>query len=402
MTSTPPLPLRPNLRDEWLLDPRIAFMNHGSFGAVPRCVAEAQEEWRRRIEAEPVEIIGRRASGLIAEVKRAIGARLGMASEDFGLVVNATEGIDAVLASIDLRPGDELLTTSHVYNAVRQAMRHAAGRHGASYREIDLPLPVESSEQIERAVLEAVSSRTRLLVVDHITSPTAIVFPADRIAAACAERGVDVLVDGAHAPGMLPLDVPRIGATYYVGNLHKWTCAPRGSAFLWVRPERQSRIHPLAVSHNFGQGFVREFDWQGTRDLSAWLAIPAALEFMSGFGWERVMDHNHRLATWAHAMLCERWGVDPITPRDGRLLGSMCTVPLPPPLDALCPDTQPMNQRLYSEFGVEAPLVHWGGRTYIRPCCQLYNLPADYERLAEAIMTLSLKTRTQSANGGSC
>ena len=178
-------------------------MNHGSFGAVPRCVAEAQEEWRRRIEAEPVEFLARRASGLVADVKRAIGGWLGMPADDFGLVTNATEGIDAILASIDLKPGDELLTTNHVYNAVRQAMHHAAGRYGASCREIDVPLPIESADQIEQAVLDAVSSRTRLLVVDHITSPTAIVFPVERIAAGCAERGIDVLVDGAHAPGML-------------------------------------------------------------------------------------------------------------------------------------------------------------------------------------------------------
>ena len=364
-------------------------MNHGSFGAVPRCVAEAQEEWRRRIEAEPVEFLARRASGLVADVKRAIGGWLGMPADDFGLVTNATEGIDAILASIDLKPGDELLTTNHVYNAVRQAMHHAAGRYGASCREIDVPLPIESADQIEQAVLDAVSSRTRLLVVDHITSPTAIVFPVERIAAGCAERGIDVLVDGAHAPGMLPLDVPRIGATYYVGNLHKWACAPRGSAFLWARPDKQSRIHPLAISHNLGQGFAREFDWQGTRDLSAWLAIPRAIEFMAGFGRERVMDHNHRLATWTQGLLCDRWGVSPISPADGRLLGSMCTVPLPPPLDAIGPDTLPMNQRLYSEFGVEAPLVHWCGRNYIRPCSHLYNLPADYERLADAILSLA-------------
>lgn len=367
-------------------------MNHGSFGAVPRGVLEAQDQWRRRIEAEPVEILARRGPELIAQAKRSIGAWLGMAEGDFGLVTNATEGIDAVLSSIDLEPGDELLTTNHVYNAVRQSMRHTAARHDATYREIDLAVPVESAHQIERVVVGAVSSRTRLLVVDHVTSPTAIVFPAERIAAACAERGVDVLVDGAHAPGMLALDVPRVGAAYYVGNLHKWACAPKGSAFLWVRPDRQAQVHPLAVSHNLGQGFAREFEWQGTRDLSAWLSAVHGIEFMSRFGWDRVMEHNHRLAVWVQALLCEKWCVQPITPADGRLLGSMCTVPLPSQLSSLdVGASQRMNQRLYCEFGVEAPIVNWGGRNYVRPCSQIYNVPADYERLSEAILSLAAR-----------
>src|SRR5437868_3248109 len=239
---SPPDPLRDNLIDDWMLEPGVDFLNHGSFGAVPRVVFEAQTEWRRHIEAAPVEIIARRRLELIDAAKRVVGRWLGMRPDDFGLVTNATEGVNAVLHSLRFGPGDELLTTTHVYNAVRQAMRFTCARCGASYRELDVPLPLRSAEQIADAVVSGLSDRTRLLVIDHITSPTALVFPVEQITRACARRGVDVLIDGAHAPGTIPLNVQRIGAAYYAGNLHKWACAPRGAAFLWARPDRQPPI----------------------------------------------------------------------------------------------------------------------------------------------------------------
>lgn len=385
-----PAPLRPNLRSEWLLDERIAFLNHGSFGAVPRVVFDAQTEWRRRLEAEPIELLGRRAPELIAAAKRPVGAFLGMRDEDFGFVTNATEGTNAVLQSLELQPGDELLTTTHVYNAIRQAMILTARRRGATYREIDIPLPVASAEQIAGVVLEAISARTRLLVIDHVTSPTALIFPVRNIADACANRGVDLLVDGAHAPGMLPLEAPKVGAAYYTGNLHKWPCAPKGSAFLWVHPNRQANVHPVAVSHFYGQGFAREFGWQGTRDVTSWLAVPRALEFMADLGWDRVRNYNHALAVWAQRMLCERWGVESASPLDGRMIGSMATVPLPAPLDRLSvEESLHLQQTLYLEHCVEAPIVPWGGRTFVRPCCQVYNTPEEYERLADAIASIA-------------
>jgi isopenicillin-N epimerase len=373
-----------------MLEAGVTFLNHGSFGAAPRAVFEAQAEWRRRIEASPVELLGRRSSELLATARGAVGAWLGMPPTDFGFTANATEGVNAVLRSLDLSPGDELVTTDHVYNAVRQAMRYVAGRAGATYREVPVPLPVASGRQIEEAVVAGLSPRTRLLVIDHVTSPTALVFPVERIVAACAARGVDVLVDGAHAPGMLPLEVGRIGAAYYAGNLHKWTCAPKGSAFLWVRPDRQAGIHPLVISHHFEEGFVREFGWTGTRDLSAWLTTPRAIEFMAGLGWERVRAHNHDLAAWAHRMLCRRWGVDPVSPPDGSLLGSMAAVPLPPPLDGMTEEqVKALQQRLYTEFRIEVPLMRWGGRNLIRVSCQVYSTAADYLRLADVVDRLA-------------
>jgi isopenicillin-N epimerase len=387
----PPEPLRPDLRSEWLLDPRITFLNHGSFGAVPRCVFVEQTRWRLKIEGQPIELLGRRGQQLVEEAKRPVARWLGMQEENFGFVTNATEGVNAILRSLKFGPADELVTTTHVYHAVRQAMKYVAGQSGAAYREIEIPLPVRSSAQVEELVLAGLSSRTRLLVIDHITSPTAIVFPVERIATECARRGVEVLIDGAHAPGMRPLNVPQTGATYYAGNLHKWACAPKGSAFVWAHPDRRDAIHPLVVSHYLGEGFAREFSWQGTRDISSWLSVPRALEFMSELGWDRIMTHNHQMAAWAQQMLCESWDVEPISPIDGSMLGSMVTVPLPARFGLVNEaQTQALQQRLYDDYLLEVPLVRWGDRLLVRPCCQLYNTPEDYHRLADVVIKSEL------------
>lgn len=381
---TPPAPIAGF--SQWMLHDEVTFLNHGSFGAVPRAVMAAQDEWRRRIEAEPIELLGRRAPELVAEAKVPVGEFLRMAPADFGLVTNATEGVNAVLNSLSFKTGDELLTTNHVYNAVRMALRHTAMRHGATYRQIDLPTPVESASGVARRVLEGLSARTKLLVIDHITSPTALIFPVEEIIAGCAQRGVEVLVDGAHAPGMIELDVPKIGATYYAGNLHKWACAAKGCGFLWVAPQRAAEIHPCIVSHLYGQGLAEEFSWQGTRDISAWLALPAAMEFMGAIGWERIRAHNHALAVWAHRMLCERWKVSPMSPMDGSLFGATATIVLPGELAEMSEqEGKAMQQRVYDEDRVEVPFVCWQEKCHIRISCQMYNRPGDYVRLAEVM-----------------
>jgi isopenicillin-N epimerase len=373
-----------------MLEPGIDFLNHGSFGAVPRVVFEAQTDWRRRIEAAPVEIISRRRLELIDAAKRPVGAWLGMRVNDFGLVTNATEGANAVLHSLCFRPGDELLTTNHVYNAVRQAMCFTCARSGASYREVDVPLPVRCSADIADALIRGLSDRTRLLVIDHVTSPTAMVFPVEQIVAACSERGIDVLIDGAHAPGMVPLNIERIGAAYYAGNLHKWAFAPRGAGFLWARPDRQPQIHPAVISHHYTDGFSREFSWQGTRDLSAWLAVPRALEFTRDLGGEAVRDHNHALAVWAHQLLCEKLRVrEPLSPLDGSLLGSMAAIPLPQSLaDLSDSQVEALQQSLYTQHRIEVPLMRLGRQLLLRVSCQLYNTPAQYERVANVAARL--------------
>jgi isopenicillin-N epimerase len=384
--SHPPAPLGPNLRQEFMFDTALAFLNHGSFGAMPRVVFEEHTRWRKEIENDPVEMLGRRSAKLIDGAKSAVGMWLGMNPSDFGLVTNATEGINCVLRSRRFGPGDELLTTNHVYNAVRQAMKYVAGRSGAEYREIEIPLPVESAESIERAIGNAITGKTRLLVIDHVTSPTGMVFPIERIISACNERGVDVLIDGAHAPGMLRFDVSKLGAAYYAGNLHKWACAPKGCAFIWIREDRQSEIHPMVISHNLGKGLAAEFVWQGTRDFAAWFSIPRAIEFMGELGWEKVISHNHAMAVWVNQMLCERWKVGSVSPADGSMIGSMVTVALPAPLDGMTDEKiGALQGRLHDQYRIEVPLFRIGGRVYVRPCCQVYNLAEDYYRLAGAI-----------------
>lgn len=384
--------LRDGLPSEWMLEPGVDFLNHGSFGAVPRAVFDAQTEWRRRIEAAPVEMIARRRVELIDAAKRPVGEWLGMRDADFGLVTNATEGINAVLHSLRFRPGDELLTTTHVYHAVRQAMKYTCARSGAAYREVDVPLPACSSQAIADTVIGGLSDRTRILVIDHVTSPTALVFPVEAIAVTCAARGIDVLIDGAHAPGMIPLNVGRTGAAYYVGNLHKWGFAPRGAAFLWVRPDLQERVHPAVVSHFYNEGFGREFSWQGTRDLSAWLAVPAAIEFTHALGAEAIRAHNHALATWAHQMLCDRMNVaEPLSPLDGSMLGSMAALPLTEKISELTDvQLEALQQRLYDVHRVEVPLMRFGSRVLLRVSCQVFNHARQYERVPEIVERMGL------------
>ena len=390
LNAGPPPALRAGLRGEWQLAEGLAFLNHGSFGAVPRAVLDVQRAWRDRIEADPIELLGRQCAALINEAKRPVGERFGMRPADFGFVTNATEGVNAVLRSLHLRPGDELLTTDHVYHAVRQTMKLAARRSGATCREIAIPLPAASARALADAVVGGVSDRTRLVVVDHVTSPTGLVFPVGEIVRRCRERGVDVLVDGAHAPGMVPLDVAAIGAAYYAANLHKWCLSPKGTAFVWVSPVHQADVHPTVISHNLDAGFADEFAWQGTRDVSAWLTAPAALAFLAELGWDAVLAHNHAMAVWAHQMLVERWRVEPVSPIDGSLLGSTATVRLPGRLAALDgPGQVTLQQRLHDEFRIEVPMIGWAGGAMLRVSCQAYNAPGEYERLGDVIAGLA-------------
>ena len=371
-----------------MLQPDIAFLNHGSFGARRRETFDHQDDWRRRIEADPIEVLGRQSEKLLEEAKEPVGALLGMRASDFGFVTNATEGVNAVLRSLKFQAGDEILTTNHVYNAVRQAMKQTARLAGASWREIQVPFPVASSHQIENAVIDALTPRTRLVVIDHVTSPTALIFPVKQIVERCAGRGVEVLIDGAHAPGMIDLNVESLGAAYYTGNLHKWICAPMGCAFLWVRPDRQKEIHPSVVSHHLDEGFTKEFSWQGTRDISAWLSVGKAVKSLARFGWNEVKKHNHDLAVWARQMLCDAWQVPALAPES--LLGSMATLDLPGRLPQISPaQRNDLMQQLYDEHKVEVPLFFLNDTLYLRISCQIYNRPEHYERLAKAISRLA-------------
>jgi isopenicillin-N epimerase len=386
----PPEPLGSDLRSLWDLDPAVVFLNHGSFGATPRAVLETQTAWRRRLESNPVEFLDRQLGGLLDEAKQVVGRFTGAAPADLGFVTNATGGGNAVLRSMGLAPGDELVTTDHVYNAIRQTMRHVARQAEARVIQVEIPLPIRSDDDVVEPVAAALSDRTRLVVIDHVTSPTAVVLPVERVVGVCAERGIDVLVDGAHAPGMLELDLERIGAAYYTGNLHKWVCGPKGAAFLRVRPDRQAGIHPNTISHFLDDGLRAEFGWQGTRDATAWLCAADAIDYMEQtLGWEAIRRHNHQLAVWVHALLCGRWGVEPGTPLDGSLLGSMVTVAMPESTPQRFETPETFQARLFEQHRIEIPVIDWSGQWWIRASCQVYNTPDQYEYLADAVTELT-------------
>jgi isopenicillin-N epimerase len=379
----------------WPLDRRIAFLNHGSFGACPTEVLRHQAALRAELEAEPVRFLSREIDDRLAVARGALGAFLGADADDLAFVTNATSGVNAVVRSLAFAAGDELLTTDHAYGACRNTLDFVAARTGARVVVATLPFPVGSPDEIVDVVLAKVTPRTRLALLDHVTSPTALILPIERLSAELGRRGVDVLVDGAHAPGMVPLNLATLAVAYYSGNCHKWLCAPKGSAFLWVRPDRQAAVHPLTISH--GATAVRpertrfrlEFDWTGTSDPTAWLTVPRALEYVGGLqpgGWPALMARNRALALEARDLLCAAAGTAPPCPDS--MLGSRASVRLPDgsaPVAWRRPD--PLQARLFDGWGIEVPVMTWPAapRRLIRVSAQLYNRREQYARLAEAL-----------------
>lgn len=376
----------------WTLDPAVAYLNHGSFGACPRALLEHQWALRQELEREPVDFLSRQFSARTEAVRVALGTFVGARPEDLALVTNATSGVNAVLRSLDLQPGDELLTNDHAYMACRRTLDYVCGRTGARVVTVGLPFPVAGADALVAGLLAAVTPRTRLALLDHVSSPTALVFPLERLVPALAERGVDTLVDGAHALGMVPLDLDRLGAAYYTANAHKWLCAPKGAAFLHVRADRQERIHPLTISHGYdvrqqGRRFRAEFDWTGTSDPTAWLTIPECLRYLGALlpgGWPELMARNRSLALEARELLCASLDIPEPCPEE--LIGSMASLPLPAPSGG-SPAAVLDNEALmdwFRERGVESWVFPWQGpgARLLRVSAQLYNHVGQYERLA--------------------
>src|SRR5688500_7759821 len=289
MSQPPTRAIRPTAADlarHWLLDPSVTFLNHGSYGACPRPVLDAQAEWRERMEREPVRFMGQELEGLLDAALARVAAFLGAQPEDLAFVPNATTAINTVLRSHELGPADEILTTDHEYNACLNAIDEVCRVRGGRMVVARVPFPLASAGEVVDAIAGAVSPRTRLAVISHVTSPTGLIFPIERLISTLADRGVDTLIDGAHAPGMVPLDLDAVGAAYYAGNAHKWLCAPKGTGFLHVRRDRQAGVRPLVISHGANSPrtdrsrFRLELDWVGTADVTGYLAIPAALDFV--------------------------------------------------------------------------------------------------------------------------
>ena len=371
----------------WSLDPAVAYLNHGSYGACPTAVLKVQAQLREELEREPVDFLSRRLPGRLNEARAALADFVGAQPADLVFVVNATVGVNAVLRSLSFAPGDELLTTSHVYAACHKALRYVAKRSGARVVVVPLPFPVADEEQIAAVVLAAVTGRTKLALMDHITSPTALILPIRRLVRELDERGVDTLVDGAHVPGMIPLNVDEIGAAYYTGNCHKWLCAPKGAAFLHVRSDRQEDLHPTVISHGYDSGFHAEFDWTGTAEPSAWLCVPEAIRYMGALlpgGWGALMAHNHATAIACRTLVQEILGVEHSAPE--HMLGSMATVLLPKarPGSVAEPFDRDRVTTWIRERGIES-WFHDAPAPLLRISAQLYNDTEQYRRLADLL-----------------
>ena len=378
----------------WALDPGVLYLNHGTVGAAPRRALAAQQAIRDEMERQPSRFLLREVSGLAGRpraeptrirvaaetVARFVGAR----GDDVVFVDNATTGVNAILRSFPLQPGDELLVTDHTYGAVARAAAFVARDRRATVRTVTVPYPAFDRARFVEAVASAIGPRTRIAVVDHISSESALVCPIAEIAAVCRARGVALAVDGAHGPGVLPLDVPAIGADWYVANLHKWAHAPQSCGFLWAHPSRQASLHPAVISWGYELGYCAEFDWIGTRDPSAWLAAPEGLAFLHELGFDDVRRYNHDLAVNAARMLADRWGTR--FDIDDADIGFMATVPMPDRCGTTGDDAARVRDRLLFDHGIEVQVHAAHGRLWARISAQVYNEMSDYERLGEAAL----------------
>lgn len=390
-------------RDHWLLDASVTFLNHGSFGACPRVVLEAQRALRDRLEAQPISFFIRELEGLAERVRVELGVVLGARPEDLGFVPNTTFGCNAVLSSFPFEPGDEVLITNHGYNAVNNAATRWASARGATVKVAKIPMPVRSPDDVVAAITEAINERTRLLIIDWVTSPTALVLPIAEVCTVAGALGVRTLVDAAHAPGMVRMDLATLGADYVTGNLHKWLCAPKAAAFLWVRRGLQAEVRPAVISHGANSTradrsrFQLEFDWTGTGDPTPLLVVPEAIAFLrglSGGDLDAHMAENRALALAGRKLLADRLGAE--LPAPDEMIGSMASVPLPdrPASDVSAPPTfvapvDPLHDRLIDRHRVEVPIMNWpaADKRLVRISAQRYNTLADYERLADALLT---------------
>jgi isopenicillin-N epimerase len=392
-----------SLRPLFLLDPDLVFLNHGSFGACPREVFEVYQGWQREMEHNPVAFLGRRSAGLLAEARAELGRLLNAAPADLAWVANATTGVNLVARSLDLQPGDEVLATDHEYGACDAAWRVACAARGASYRRVEIPLPFDSAAWVQR-LLDAVTPRTRMLFASHITSTTALLFPVAELCRQARSRGVLTLIDGAHAPGQIDLDLAAVGADFYVGNCHKWLCAPKGAAFLHARAEHQARLQAGVVSWGYVAGadgdaaapdqggdnrfsgfnaytghtlLERRLLWQGTRDIAAFLAVPAAIHFQARHDWPRLRLRCHDLALDTARRVAARNGLAPIA-ADG---DHAQMVPIP----VRCADAGALRARLFDHHGIEVAVTLHGEHSFVRLSVQAYTSQAELQALVDAL-----------------
>jgi isopenicillin-N epimerase len=374
------------LKSLFMLEPGVVFLNHGSFGATPKPVFEVYQEWQRRLEQQPVRFLGREVNGHLAEAKTALGRYLNVASDDLGFVTNATFGVNIAARSLALGPGDVVLTSDQEYGACNNVWAHLGQKRGFSYRHAAIPLPTSPEEMLE-AFWSAVTDRTKVVYLSHITSPTAQTLPILEICARCREAGILTIIDGAHAPGQLELDLHTLGADIYTGNLHKWLCSPKGAGFLYVRPDKQHLIEPLVVSwgwsrgegESLGSSFLDNLGWVGTEDVSRYLAVPAAIAFQHQYDWPSVRQECHALLRWGLEQLCETTGLPLAYLHEGGY-AQLAISPLP-----VGTDVDAFQKQLYEMYNVEIPLTQHLGQPFLRISVQGYNSKADMESLVGAV-----------------
>jgi isopenicillin-N epimerase len=377
------------LKQYFLLNPQIHFLNHGSFGACPRPVFEEYQHWQRELEFQPVEFLGRRHNQLMADSRSVLSAYLGANPLDVVYTPNVTASINIVARSLQLGHGDQVLATNHEYGACDRTWRFLSTQNGFSYINQPVPVPLTSSEHFLEAFWAGVTNHTRVIFMSHITSPTAMIFPVREICLRARQQGILTVIDGAHAPGQIPLNLQDLGADFYGGNLHKWLCAPKGAGFLYARPEVQPMLKPLVVSWGYesevpGESiFVDHHEWTGTRDISAFLAVPAAIRFQQQHDWNAVCSTSHGLVEYALKSISSLTGLPALHPYSETWFSQMGAAQLPPGVDLL-----KLKTRLYSEFYIEVPVIAWWNKKLIRISVQAYNDKHDIDVLIQALREL--------------
>lgn len=383
------------MRDLFLLDPDVIFLNHGSFGACPVDVFQVYQDWQRELERQPVEFIARRSGGLLLTARQALAAYLGTHADNLVFITNTTEGVNTIARSLQLNAGDEILGTTHEYGACEYAWRFACEPQGARYVPASIPLPLEPAAFVEHFWAQ-VTPRTRVIFMSHITSVSALILPIAEIIQRARAAGILTVIDGAHAPSQLALNLEALGADFYTGNLHKWLCAPKGAAFLYARAEHHAMLHALTVSWGYtleyghtpapteytGDGtLVRRMQYQGTRDLAAFLSVPAAIDFQANHHWDAVRERCHAMCRETSARVAGLTGLAPVSTPDS--YGQMVAMPVPHTVNAAA-----LKTRLYDDYRIEIPITEIGGQMFVRVSYQAYNTRAEADALVDALVEI--------------
>jgi isopenicillin-N epimerase len=379
-----------SLKEYFLLDPTVVFLNHGSYGATPKPVFEAYQNWQRRLEQQPVLFLGRELPDLLFDSRAVLGQYLNADADDLVYIPNATYGVNIIAHSLQLKPGDEILTTDHEYGACDYTWDFICGKTGAKYTHCSIAMPVHSDEEVVDRFWQGVTSRTKVIYLSHITSSTALRLPVEEICRRARQVGILSIVDAAHSPGQIPVDVQALNADMIFGNAHKWLLSPKGSAFLYIRRELQHLIEPLIISWGSnptpeittGSRFIDLLQWTGTKDPTAALTVPTAIQFMKDHHWESVRCQCHMLLREAIERICDLTGLQPLYPLDSDFYGQMAIAPLPLSNIAL------LKRRLYDEYKIEVPLTEWHDRQFIRISIQGYNTQEDIDALVSALEKL--------------